>query len=50
LPLGGDIYAVVEFEGDNDAKVTVEGLVCDPEFEWNLSNGLPKRLEIQNCL
>jgi hypothetical protein len=51
LPLGGDVYAVMEFEGDNDARVTVEGLpACDAEFEWNLSNGIPKRLEIQNCL
>jgi hypothetical protein len=50
MPLGGDVNATMEFEGDNDAKVTVEGLTfCDAEFEWNLSNGIPKRLEIQDC-
>lgn len=50
IPLGGDANAVLRFEGDNDAQVTVEGPLCTAEFKWNLSNGLPKRLEVQDCL
>jgi len=50
-PFGDDITFVVDFpEASNDATVTMEGLVCDVDFDWSLSTGLPESFELRHCL
>jgi hypothetical protein len=50
-PFGDDIDFVVDFpDGSNDATVTVEGGICNVDFDWSISTGLPESFEIRHCL
>ncbi len=50
-PFGDDITFILEFpEGSNDANVTVKGGICDVDFDWSLSTGIPESFEIRHCL
>jgi len=47
--LGEDFDLTITFLGGNTAHVEADAPLCDPEFEWNLSRGVPEKFELKNC-
>ena len=47
--LDQDLEVSIEFFGDHDALVVIDGGICDYEIEWDLSSSLPDDIELRDC-
>lgn len=47
--IGEDFDFTITFLGGNTVHVEADAPLCNPEFDWNLSSGLPEKFQLQQC-